>query len=72
MLYHPERGPLTVSGMVGGDAHTGYITKGDTNRTSVCLCYDACPPTWIVGISYRVRRPALRLPFMGYLPLWAT
>lgn len=79
VLYHPERGPLKVAGfivhrIVGGNAQTGYLTKGDANPTTDQAVGGTTPvpPAWIDGIVPTIGGQPLRVPLLGFAALWAA
>ncbi len=69
----PEDGirEWTMHRIVGGDAESGFITKGDANERhdQGVLSYPPVKPEWIYGVVPTVSHVPLKIPLLGYLPL---
>jgi len=69
----PEHGirDWTMHRIVGGDAASGYITKGDANEGSdqAGSGYPPINPEWIGGVVPTIGSTPLKIPLLGYLPL---
>lgn len=57
--------------IVGGDAQSGFITKGDANMyTDQESHYPAIRPEWIAGVAATaIGNLPLKVPLLGYVPL---
>jgi signal peptidase len=70
----PEHGisDWTMHRIVGGDAESGFITKGDANKWTdqEGSGYPPIKQEWIGGVVPTLGSSPLKVPLVGYLPLW--
>lgn len=73
-FYAPEHGirEWTMHRIVGGDAESGFITKGDANEWTdqEGSGYPPIRQEWIGGVVPTLGSLPLKVPLLGYLPLW--
>lgn len=57
--------------IVGGDAESGFITRGDANESTDQEAHHYPPvrPEWIAGVVITAGKLPLKIPFLGHLPL---
>ncbi|MFA5523531.1 MAG: signal peptidase I [Tissierellales bacterium] len=77
VVFSFEEGSLSTKGwivhrVIGGNEETGYVTKGDANNYTDQTT-GANPPVkreWIVSKVMTIGDKPLRIPLIGYIPLW--
>lgn len=77
VVFRSEGGSLASQGwimhrLVAGSPETGYITKGDANEKTDQEAGGAPPikREWIVSRAVTIRQVPIKIPLIGYLPLW--
>lgn len=78
VLFRTEKGSLATQGwiihrVVGGNEAEGYITQGDFNEQSDQENGGSVPiqREWITSKALTVAGLPLKIPLLGYVPLWA-
>ncbi|NDI35921.1 signal peptidase I [Chengkuizengella sediminis] len=78
VIFKTENGTYATKGwiihrIVGGDAVTGYITKGDNNKRTDQAEGGTGPieREWIVSRTVNVSEHPIVIPYIGFLPVWA-
>lgn len=57
--------------LVGGDATSGFITRGDANdSTDQESHFPPIRPEWIAGVAVTAGNLPLKVPLLGYLPIY--
>lgn len=61
----------TMHRIVGGDAESGFVTRGDANQyTDQETHYPPVRPEWIAGVVLAAGKVPLKIPLLGYLPIY--
>mgnify|MGYP000889345916 FL=1 len=77
VVFKVEEGSLSTKGwivhrIIEGDEVTGYITKGDANDYTDQATGETGPiqHNWIVSRVVTINNKPVKIPLIGYLPLW--
>lgn len=77
IIFDPEEGSLASKGVIAhriyrGNEAEGFVTKGDANQNidQVSEGDSLIIKKWIMGRVVTIGRKPVKLPFLGYIPLW--